>query len=164
MKDGLWRWRETIIGFAMSMLGISWALNGLGFVAIVGTSIAVAGALLTFAGIQRARFRVGKDGAGIVQVDEGQVTYFGPIEGGSVVISELTRVELDPANAPSSEWVLHEPNAAPLRIPTDAKNAEALFDVLAGLDGLETEKMLHELTAAPKQQVVIWEASAPALH
>lgn len=164
VRDFLWRWREAIIGFAISMLGIYWALDGIGFISILGTSLAIAGALLVFAGIQRARFRIGNGGAGIVQIIEGQVTYYGPIEGGSVAIADLKRVDLNPGEGSNSEWVLHDLNSAPLKIPTNAEGAEALFDVFAGLEGLQTEKMLGELTNAPEQQVVIWQSNPVTLH
>jgi len=164
VKKAVYRWREALIGFAVSMLGLYWAVSAVGILAIVGTSLALAGALLVFAGIQRARFRVASGGAGVVHVDEGQVTYYGPVEGGSVSVAELMRVELDPVKRKSSEWVLHDPNTAPLRIPTNAEGAEALFDVFAGLEGIQTEAMLSKLKNAPDQQVVIWQANITALH
>lgn len=164
IKEGIWRWREALIGFAVSMLGLFWAINGIGFMTIVGTSLAIAGALLVFAGIQRARFRVGAGGTGIVHVDEGQVTYYGPVDGGTVSVAGLTRVELDAGKKPSSEWVLHEPNVAPLRIPTNAEGAEALFDVFSALEGLQTEKMLSALQNLAGRQVVIWQSKPVTLH
>lgn len=163
-KKAIWRWREALIGFAVSMLGLYWAIGGFGILSIIGTSLAIAGALLVFAGIQRARFRIGTGGTGVVQVDEGQVTYYGPVEGGSVAVADLTKVELDPSAKPHSEWILHDPNSAPLRIPTNAEGAEALFDVFARLDGLRTEKMLADLTNAPNRHVVIWQSKAVTLH
>lgn len=164
VKEGIWRWREALVGFAVSMLGLFWALSSIGFMSIVGTSLAIAGALLVFAGIQRARFRVGSGGSGIVYVDEGQVTYYGPIEGGTVSVADLTLVELDPAAKPHPVWILHDPASAPLRIPTNAEGAEALFDVFSGLEGLQTEKMLTELNNAPDRHVVIWQSKIVALH
>lgn len=164
VKEGIWRWREALVGFSVSMLGLFWAINSIGFMSIVGTSLAIAGALLVFAGIQRARFRVGSGGTGVVYVDEGQVTYYGPIDGGTVSVADLTLVELDPNSKPFSEWILHDPGSAPLRIPTNAEGAEALFDVFSGLDGLHTEKMLTELNNAPESQVIIWQSKIVALH
>jgi len=164
VKTGIWRWREALIGMVVSGLGMIWAVTGLGLMSIIGTSLAVAGALIVFAGIQRARFRVADGGKGVVYVDEGQVTYYGPVEGGSVAVADLTLVELDPQSGKQSEWVLHDPHGLPLRIPTNAEGSEALFDVFAGLEGLQTEKMLRDLKSQPDHQVVIWQSKVVALH
>jgi hypothetical protein len=123
LLSGFIRFRDAIAGVGVSVLGVYWALSSSGGLAIIGISLAVAGALLVFAGIQRGRFRTGAGGLGVVMVDEGQVTYYGPREGGSAIISELQRVELNPAAEYSPEWILHQPDNGPLRIPT---NAEAL--------------------------------------
>jgi len=162
--EAISRFRDAIAGVGVSLLGLYWALGEIGPMSILGTSMAIAGALLVFAGIQRGRFRTGAGGAGVVMVDEGQVTYYGPVEGGSVVISDLARVELDPTAEKVSEWVLHDPNTVPLRIPTDAEGAEALFDVFSGLEGLQTEKLLAVLENVQNQQVVIWQSNRAALH
>lgn len=164
IKDGLLRWREALIGFAVSVFGIYWAINGLGILSIVGISLAIAGALLVFAGIQRARFRVGSGGTGVVYVDEGQVSYYGPLSGGSVAVADLRRIELDPTSKPHPEWVLLDPATAPLRIPTNAEGADVLFDVFAGLEGIKTELMLSGLKNAPDRRLVIWQSKVVTLH
>ncbi len=164
IQQAINRFRDAIAGVGVSVLGLYWALGSTGGLAIIGTSMAIAGALLVFAGIQRGRFRTGAGGPGVVLVDEGQITYYGPIEGGSAVISELNRVELDPGAAASPEWVLHQFGAGPLRIPTNAEGAEALFDVFSALDGLETEKMLAALEKTRDHQVEIWRAGRATSH
>lgn len=158
------RFRDAIAGVGVSVLGLYWAIANIGFMSIVGSSLVVAGALLVFAGIQRGRFRSGSGGAGIVHVDEGQVTYFGPQEGGSIVISDLKMVELFPSNFGAAEWVLYDPGTEPLHIPTNAEGAEALFDVFSNLDGIQTEKMLAALKSRRKKQVVVWQSKHFALH
>ncbi len=164
VKESIWRAREALIGIFVSILGMYWAIVGIGLLQMIGTSLAVAGALLFFAGIQRARFRTGTGGAGVVHVMEGQVAYYGPYEGGAMAVADLTKVELDPTTKPVSQWVLHDPHSPPLRIPTNAEGADSLFDVFAKLEGIQTEKMLNELTGKPERQVVIWQAAVPALH
>ncbi|MEE9426953.1 MAG: hypothetical protein V3V25_02280 [Paracoccaceae bacterium] len=162
ISEAISRFRDAIAGVAVSLLGLYWALGSVGSMQILGTSMAVAGALLVFAGIQRGRFRTGAGGSGVVLVDEGQVTYYGPVEGGSVVISDLDKVELDPNDDSASEWVLHDPSTLPLRIPTDAEGAEALFDVFSGLEGLKTEKLLAAIENVQNRQVVIWQSNRAA--
>lgn len=164
IRDSILRAREAIIGVFVSILGMYWAVGGTGIMQIIGTSLTIAGALLLFAGIQRARFRTGGGGAGVVHVMEGQVAYYGPYEGGAMAIADLTKVELDPTTKPASQWVLHDPHSPPLRIPTNAEGADALFDVFANLEGIQTERMLSELSGSPEKQVVIWQAKPRALH
>ncbi len=164
LSEAIVRFRDAIAGVAVSLVGLYWALGSVGTLSVLGTSMVVAGALLVFAGIQRGRFRTGAGGAGVVLVDEGQVTYFGPVEGGTVVISEIDRVAYEPGINSNSEWILDDKNENPLRIPTNAEGAEALFDVFAGLEGLHTEKMLSVLENSHPRQVVIWESNATSLH
>ncbi len=161
----IWRWREALLGGFLAACGMIWAVTMHGILAAVGTSLAIVGALIIFAGIQRTRFRIGAGGPGVVQVVERMVTYYGPVEGGSVSIDALEKVELDPAGKPVAEWVLTEVGSVqPLRIPTNAENAEALFDVFAALDGIRTENMLAKLRAEPGQQVTIWHESQRRIH
>lgn len=154
------RWRETLAGLGASSLGAVWMIRETGALAIVGTVLAVGGALLVFAGIQRARFRQGDGGPGIVQLDEGQLTYFGPHEGGSVVIEEMLKLELDASAKPEARWVLTGLTGEVVSIPVNAQGAEGLFDVFAGLPGLRTEDMLRELQNRPDARVVIWDRAA----
>ncbi|WP_267137157.1 hypothetical protein [Anianabacter salinae] len=157
VKAAIWRFREAAFGLVMAAVGMYWAVTSYGVLSAAGMSISVAASLLIFAGLQRARFRVPGAGAGLVQVDERQVIYYGPHDGGVVSVDNLERLELDPAIRPSGAWILTEPGAAVLEIPTNAENADALFDVFAALDGLDTEHMLRQLAGNPRGRVLIWQ-------
>lgn len=162
--SGILRWREALIGLFVASCGMIWAVSQQGLMAAVGTLLAVVGSLVIFAGIQRTRFRVGADGPGVVQVHERLVTYYGPLDGGSVSIDALASVELEPRAKPAAEWVLTEVGGAPLHIPTNAANAEILFDVFASLDGIRTENMLTQLRSNPEERVSIWNKGLRRLH
>lgn len=151
----LWRWRECIAGGMIALLGL-WLVFGPGFLlAVPGWALILAGIVAIWLGVQRARFR-GKDGgAGAVQVDEGQVTYFGPLTGGTVALREMDRLSLERSMFPA-HWRLDQPGQSPLLIPVNAAGSEALFDAFATLPGLRTEHMLTELHATRHQAVVIW--------
>ncbi len=161
--NGIWRWREALFGAFMAACGMVWAVTQQGVLAAIGTSIAIVGALIIFAGIQRTRFCVGSGGPGVVQVHERLVTYYGPHDGGSVSIDALQSVELNPTTKPAT-WVLTEVGGQPLSIPTNAENAELLFDVFAALDGIRTENMLAKLRANPVEPVTIWNHGQRRLH
>lgn len=151
----VWRWREAICGVFAALVGL-WLVSGPGFLlAIPGYAFLAGGGLLIWIGIQRGRFRGPNDGAGTVHVDEGQVTYFGPLTGGTVALREMDSLTLDGGMFPA-HWRLAQSGQAPLLIPVNADGADALFDAFATLPGLRTERMLTTLRSDPHQAVVIW--------
>lgn len=164
LQRKLWRWREVLVGVFLAACGMTWAVTQNGVLAAVGTSLAIVGALVTFAGFQRTRFRVGAGGPGVVHVDERQVTYYGPHDGGSVSIDALVSVVLDPSAKPHAVWILTDVTGLTVAIPTHAENAEALFDVFSTLDGIQTENMLSQLRTNPDKRVRIWDATQRRLH
>jgi hypothetical protein len=117
--------------------------------------VVLAGAALLFSGIQRARFKRGAGGPGVVQVDEGEVAYFGPLNGGSVAVRALSRLVLDGRSDPAV-WALYQPGQAPLHIPVNAEGGEMLFDAFSSLPGLKTEQMFAKMNEGRAEPVVIW--------
>ncbi|WP_420005114.1 hypothetical protein [Arenibacterium sp. LLYu02] len=162
-RTALWRWRELLVAVAFLLWGLNWALWGVGLTQITGWACICVGVVLAVIGAQRMRFRLGSGGPGVVQVTEGQISYFGPLTGGAVARSELEAVRLDHTARPS-HWVLEQPGQPPLAIPVTAAGAEALFDVFASLPGLKTERMLSELHHKGPHQVVIWQRSPEPKH
>jgi hypothetical protein len=159
------RWREVFVGAGIAALGL-WAASGFGLLRWVGYGIVLLGALVIYTGVQRARFRTGKDGPGTVQVDEGEVMYYGPWWGGSVALRDVSRIELA-GGGDTAVWRLYQPGRETLVIPTNADGAEALFDAFATLPGMRTGAMLHALnsrTAAGDHPVVIWSSGDARVH
>ena len=161
--QSLTRWREVLIGSAVLTLGTWWVLGTGGLLHWIGYAVAAGGLALIAAGIQRARFRGAKGGAGVVQVDEGQIAYFGPLTGGAVARSEMTAVLIDPSGQPA-HWVLRQPDQPDLHIPVNAEGADDLFDAFAALPGLRTEYMLAQMKAPGDQPTVIWQKRTVMLH
>ncbi|MDD9720192.1 hypothetical protein PVW51_05780 [Sulfitobacter sp. PR48] len=154
--ESLWRWREVIAGAVLGLTGL-WLVAVPGFLlAVVGYPLIAAGAGLAWIGLQRLRFRAGRDGPGAVQVDEGEVTYFGPLTGGTVALREMQSLTLE-RNMYPAHWRLEQPGQSALLIPVNAAGSEALFDAFATLPGIRTERMLGELRAGGVQSVVIWQ-------
>jgi hypothetical protein len=155
-QAALWRWREVIAGGMLGGLGL-WLISGPGFLlAVPGYAFLAGGVALVWMGVQRGRFRGPGDGAGAVQIDEGQVTYFGPLTGGTVSLREMDSLTLEGAMFPA-HWRLAQAGQVPLLIPVNAAGADALFDAFATLPGLKTERMLGALRDNPRQAVVIWQ-------
>ena len=155
----IWRWREVMVGALVAALGLYWVIGPGQLLGWVGWVLIVTGIALGVVGMQRARFRAGSDGPGVVTVDEGQIAYFGPLTGGAVAVSEIERLTLDHTAKPA-HWVLDQPGQPALYIPINATGAEALFDMFAALPGLKTERMLWALNNKGAQLIVIWERVA----
>ena len=154
-QAALWRWREVIAGALLALLGL-WLVAGPGFLlAVVGYPLIAGGAALGWLGVQRLRFRGEQGGAGAVQVDEGEVTYFGPLTGGTVALREMDSLTLE-RNMFPAHWKLTQPGQVALLIPVNAAGSEALFDAFATLPGIRTERMLSELKTGRAPSVVIW--------
>ncbi|MBW4707218.1 hypothetical protein KX928_05400 [Roseobacter sp. YSTF-M11] len=158
-KAQLIKWREVLIGGVIAVTGIWWLVGPGRLLVLPAVGFILGGAALIWLGIQRARFRSGGQGPGSVQVDEGQITYFGPLTGGAVALRELAKVTLDKSLFPA-HWRLDQPGHPALLIPVNAEGADALFDAFATLSDLRTEKMLSALQEPGKQPIVIWQREA----
>ena len=167
-QAALWRWREVLVGVGLALLGATWALTSYGLVRAIAFVLLALGVVFILAGLQRTRFRSGGGGQGVVQVIEGQVTYYGPLSGGAVAISELAALSLDGRSRPA-HWLLVPDQGAALQIPVSAEGADALFDAFSGLRGLRTEHLLRIKQAGASQLQVVWrrsdvQAKINALH
>lgn len=160
VRDGLFRWREVLVGIATLLIGLRLATTSFGAVFIIGCGLALAGAALIFAGIQRARFRSGGGGAGVVDIDERQITYFGPYGGGAVSVDELVEIGVDP----SRSWLMRDAAGTHLMIPMNAEGADALFDAFAAVPGLTTARLVEAARSAPRQYTTIWAKPQGRLH
>jgi hypothetical protein len=155
-RAALWRWREVLVGVATLAIGLWWALTSIGLLHWLGYVVLILAAAILAAGLQRARFRAGSGGPGVVRVDEGQVAYFGPLTGGVVAMGDLVTLKLDPRARPA-HWILSQPGQPELAIPLTAEGADALFDAFATLPGIRTEHMLTQMRRPSAQVVVIWQ-------
>ena len=157
----LQRWRGVMTGLAVAALGLWWTLISSGVLGWIGWGVMAAGGALAFTGAQRMRFVTERGGPGVVSITEGQVAYFGPLNGGVVALSELSRLDVDHGSRPA-HWLLHQPGQPVLAIPLTAENAGALFDVFAALPGLSTERLLAQMRGGRGAHVVVLWQRAPA--
>lgn len=160
----LWRWRDTLVGLALIALGLWWGLRFFGALKWLGYVVILLGVTIAVAGVQRARFRQAGLGPGVVQINERRLSYFGPLDGGVMDVSDLMRLELDPTAHPDANWILTGVGGQRLCIPVNAAGAEDLFDVFAALPGIKTEQILAVLSRTPDARVVVWGRMRPVLH
>ncbi|NRB33149.1 MAG: hypothetical protein HRU31_00105 [Rhodobacteraceae bacterium] len=155
------RHAELLSAGGLAVLGLWWGLRSFGILQMIGWAMVPIGLGWAVIAWRRLRFRSAGRGPGVVVVDEGEVSYFGPLEGGRVQTVELARLVLDPTARPA-HWVLEQDGHRPLHIPVNAEGADALFDVFANLPGMRTERMLDELNGQGRFPVVIWQRQAGA--
>ena len=160
-QAALLRWLEVLVGGGMVALGLYWALSVGGLLGWVGWALAIIGAALAMIGVRRVKFRQDGQGPGVVRVDEGKISYFGPLHGGAVAASELERLTLDPTHHPAV-WILEQPGWPPLHIPVNAAGTEDLFDAFSALPGLDSGQLIRHLNRDSPMPQVIWERHAQA--
>ena len=144
LRDALWRWREVIAAAAVVALGL-WVASGGGWVLVpFGLGLAGLAAGLAVQAWRRMRFAQGADAPGVVEVDEGQISYMGPALGGFVSVPELVEVRLVTLRG-RRLWRLRQADGQALLVPVDAAGAGALFDVFATLPGMDMPGLLAAL-------------------
>jgi len=163
VRQGLHRWREVIVAAAVIALALWWALTGFGLIRWVGLALAIGGAALLWAGVQRARFHGGHGGLGVVEVDERQIAYLAPVGGGIASLDLLTEVSLGPDRSGLPVWRFRSGSEI-LSIPASAEGTARLFDALTALPGVDIEAAIRASRSRPEHSVVIWSKPVTRLH
>ena len=163
-KAQLWRFRDALMGSGVALLGLYWGLTRFGILSWIGWLMLAGGIGWAVAGLQRARFRQGEDGPGVVQIRERRFAYFGPLDGGVMDVDDLSKLEIDPSSHPAPSWVLTGVGGQRLAIPINATGAEELFDVFAALPNIQTNVVLDVLSRTPDARVTVWQRTKPLLH
>jgi hypothetical protein len=153
------RWREVIVAAAIATLGLWIATMGGPFLLIVGGAFIALGLGLGIIGLRRMRFARIVTDPGVVQVIEGQITYFGPTEGGFAGLSLIEEIALLTRND-RRVWRLSQSGGDTLYIPTAAQGAETLFDTFAGLPGLDSAALLAAIEGPPDMPRIVWRRRA----
>jgi hypothetical protein len=143
-RAALWRWREVALGAGLAGLGL-W-LAGLGGYLLLplGSAVALAGMSLSLLAWRRLRFASEGDAPGIVQVDEGQVSYMGPQVGGFASLRDLEELRLISMRG-RRLWRLKQADGQALLVPVDSTGAEALFDAFSTLPGMSSADLVAAL-------------------
>jgi hypothetical protein len=150
------RWREALLGATGVLLGIGMMATSSGLSALLGLALALVGAVLGISGIRHARFDTAEEDApGLVEVDEGQITYLSPVMGGAVALDDLVEVVFRRTAMGEAFWKLVSTEAT-IYIPEGARGAEQLLDALAPLPGFDGGKMIRAVRARREATVKVW--------
>lgn len=158
-RAALVRWREVAGGLAVAAAGLWLASLGGLFLMPLGGAVALVGLTLAWNGRRRMEFSRDVTAPGMVEVDEGRVSFFHPFGGGSVALRDLSEVALT-GHGTARGWRLSQPGQPALTVPLAAEGAPALADALTALPGLDLARLSRALGAAEgapgDQAVVIW--------
>ena len=144
---GLRRWREVAAAAGFALLGL-WLMALGGWILVpLGAMLTALALGLGLLALRRVRFGQAVDAPGVVEVDEGQVGYFGPAAGGYVSLPELQELRLLTLRG-RRYWRLKQADGQVLLIPVAASGAERLFDAFATLPGMDTQALVAALAPA----------------
>ena len=149
------RWRGAMTAGAVVVLGLWWGLTSLGLIRWTGWALALGGAAMLWASVQRARFHGGSGGLGVVEVDERQIVYLAPVGGGILSLDALHEVAIAPDRAGLPVWRFTG-GGERLSVPASAAGTEVLFDAITALPGADMEAAIRASRGRPERTVVIW--------
>lgn len=157
------RWREALIGGAVLMFNIQLAASSTGLLRGIAFAGILIGAALFIEGVRRARLPNTIGGVGVVEVDERQISYFGPHGGGAISLDDMIRVKVrTTADGPMASdffWEFTDREGQRLTIPGDAENVSALFDALTALPGADYEAVIRASGSTEAGDFLVWEAA-----
>lgn len=152
VAQGLHRWREVIAAAVVVVFG-AWLIWLGGYLLMpLGVAACALGLGWALIGLRRMRFARAVDAPGLVEIDEGRISYFaasraralpGPSGnvtslgmGGEISLRELIEIRL--LNLQGKQyWRLRSRSGEALLIPLDAAGAGALYDAFASLPGVD---------------------------
>ncbi len=144
------QWREVTFAAAFVALGL-WCLWLGGWVLWpIGAALLALGLPLAVISLRKQRFARATQGhdAGLIELDEAQLGWFGPSGGGFVSLDELVELRLI-ARGSQRFWRLKQADGQALLVPVATEGATALFDAFTALPGLNSGALIAALNAAP---------------
>ena len=138
------RGREVIFGGALAAAGGWLVWLGGYFLAPLGLALLALGVGWAVLASRRLRFGQAGDAPGVVEVDEGQIAYFGPQVGGAVGLPDLVEIRLITMRG-RRLWRLKQSDGQAMLIPVEAAGADRLFDAFAALPGMDTAALVAAL-------------------
>ncbi len=158
------RWREVMA--ALGAFGVAVWLFRLGgyILAPMGALLGVAALGWVIIALRRIRFSRPVNAPGLVEVDEGQIGYFGAGLGigGYVALRDLVEIRLLRLRG-SLYWRLKQSDGQAVLIPVAAAGAPALYDAFATLPGIDMGRLTAALDRRTPAQSLWQRPDASAL-
>ncbi len=142
------RGQELIAAAAVMAFGL-WLVWLGGYLLLpLGVIVLVIGAVLARQAWARMRFAQSTSAPGLVELDEAQIGFLGPDDGGYLSLDELVELRLLTLQG-RRMWRLKQSDGQALLIPVEAQGAERLFDAFAALPGMDPTALVAALEARP---------------
>ena len=160
-QETLVRWSEVAAAGGLAAFG-SWVFSAGGYVlGPLGLALTALGGVWALIAWRRLRFLHPVGAPGVVEVDEGQISYLGPTFGGALSLAELDQVRLDAVGA-RLHWRLRSAGGEVLLIPVEAAGAERLYDAFAALAGIDMAALTRAM-ARGRPAGLLWERPRASL-
>jgi hypothetical protein len=154
------RWAESVGAVILAVAGLWFLWRGFKrfntVLELIGLVLLVLGAAAFWASFQRTRFARAKQGPGLVEVTERQISYMTPFGGDSIDLDAITRLELRSGVDRERSWVLTQTAGPTLFIPVNAAGADRLFDAFSALPDMDSARLVAAVNATGDQRDVIW--------
>ena len=133
-----------------------------GWVGWVVLAIGALAGLALFGAVERAllAWRSRARGPGVVSVEEGRISYFGPAGGAIMALDALVSVDIvTTADGPFDEdvfWHLRDEMGQQLVVPGGAEDAGRLLDLLGALPGFDHVAVVQAMGSTGPARFRLW--------
>lgn len=162
------RWQEVLAGLVVALIGVWMITNKFGALYLIGWGLTVGGISMAIAGARHARFPARSGGAGIIELDERQLTYFSPDGGGAVSLDDLLKIAIRTTDqgpfVSDMFWEWTDSSGQTLSIPSDAEGSEQIFDALSALSGVDYEAIMKASGEVTQNYFVVWQKAKQQPH
>ena len=162
-------WAEPTIYAGLAILcgvkGIGLLANGHG----VGVVLAAIGLFAIFAfygAVTRSVYaqKMREKGPGIVSIQEGRISYLGPLGGAILARDALVSVDIVTNSTAFGDadlhWVLTDESHQKVAIPGAATDADKLLDALGALPGFDHDALTKAMKAHGNERFPVWRRHA----
>lgn len=155
----LGRWREMIGALLGVAFGLWLAALGGPAMLVIGGAVALAFLALALIAWRRTRFRLEVSAPGVVEVDEGRISYMGPAMGGTVALNDLVEIEVMEVAGSRRCWRIRQGDGQMLLIPLASAGADRLYDHFATLPGADPRRLMFALDGELSRPRTVWRRS-----
>lgn len=146
------RGQEVILATLLALFGL-WLMILGGYILLpIGGAITALAASMAVLALRRLRFSRRRGAIGMVEVDEAQIGYFGPTEGGFISLQDMSELRLLRVNGVDM-WRLKQSDGQTLLIPVAAMGAERLFDAFATLPDMNSADLAQPLAGSDMRMI-----------
>lgn len=146
------RGQEVILATGLALFGL-WLMILGGYILLpIGAAITALAATMAVLALRRLQFSRQRGAIGVVEVDEAQIGYFGPTDGGFLSLQDMTELRLLRVGG-IDMWRLKQSDGQTLLIPVAATGAERLFDAFAALPDMNTADLVAPLAGSDMRMI-----------